>query len=152
MQLSRRFHRINARPLIGIRPNRLRRILRNPQSSQIHLSKNEGSVEEVIQLLEENPELIHMLEMSEETGEDLVSPDDGDDEEDEEFNTDPDHRCGYVALIGLPNVGKSTLLNSLIGQKLSIVTQKAQTTRNRVYGIVSDEKHQVKFEFVVKFL
>ena len=56
-----------------------------------------------------------------------------------------DHRSGYVALLGKPNVGKSTLLNSILGQKLSIVTRRPQTTRHRVLGILSSENSQIIF-------
>ncbi len=55
------------------------------------------------------------------------------------------HRCGWVALMGPPNAGKSTLMNSLLGQKLSIVTQKPNTTRNQIVGILTDENSQIIF-------
>lgn len=54
-------------------------------------------------------------------------------------------RCGFVALVGAPNAGKSTLLNALIGQKISIVTHKAQTTRTRVRGIAVEGETQIVF-------
>jgi len=56
-----------------------------------------------------------------------------------------EHKAGYVNIIGNPNVGKSTLMNALIGERLSIITPKAQTTRHRILGIVNDEQHQIVF-------
>jgi GTP-binding protein Era len=55
------------------------------------------------------------------------------------------HRSGFVNIVGSPNVGKSTLMNRLVGEKLSIVTSKAQTTRHRILGIVNDEDYQIVF-------
>jgi GTP-binding protein Era len=55
----------------------------------------------------------------------------------------PDTRCGFVALIGAPNSGKSTLTNALVGAKVTIVTHKAQTTRGPVRGILLDGQSQV---------
>ncbi len=54
-------------------------------------------------------------------------------------------KAGYVAILGLPNVGKSTLLNALLAQKISIVNEKPQTTRKRILGILSEENYQVIF-------
>src|SRR3546814_5753139 len=61
--------------------------------------------------------------------------------------TDPDNgdmmRCGFVAIIGAPNAGKSTLLNRLAGSKLAIVSAKVQTTRTRTLGIVIEGRSQI---------
>ena len=55
------------------------------------------------------------------------------------------HKSGFVNIIGKPNVGKSTLLNVLLGEQISIVTNKVQTTRHRIHGILNSEEHQIVF-------
>jgi GTP-binding protein Era len=55
------------------------------------------------------------------------------------------HKAGFVNIIGYPNVGKSTLMNALVGEKLSIITSKAQTTRHRILGIVNGEDFQIVY-------
>lgn len=55
------------------------------------------------------------------------------------------HKAGYVNIIGNPNVGKSTLMNSFVGEKLSIITSKAQTTRHRILGIVNGDDFQILY-------
>ena len=56
-----------------------------------------------------------------------------------------EHKSGFVNIIGNPNVGKSTLMNALVGEKLSIITAKAQTTRHRILGIVNHDDYQIVF-------
>lgn len=58
---------------------------------------------------------------------------------------DTKHKSGFVNIVGSPNVGKSTLMNQLLGEKLSIVTSKAQTTRHRIHGIMNEENYQIVF-------
>ncbi|KAA3652918.1 MAG: GTPase Era [Bacteroidetes bacterium] len=55
------------------------------------------------------------------------------------------HKAGFVNIIGHPNVGKSTLMNQLVGEQLSIITSKAQTTRHRILGIVNEEDYQIVY-------
>lgn len=57
----------------------------------------------------------------------------------------PAHRSGFVNIVGNPNVGKSTLMNDLVGERVSIITSKAQTTRHRIMGIVNTPEYQIVF-------
>ena len=56
-----------------------------------------------------------------------------------------EHKAGFVNIIGNPNVGKSTLMNALVGEKLSVITHKAQTTRHRIIGILNEPNFQIVF-------
>src|SRR5690606_20837460 len=55
------------------------------------------------------------------------------------------HKAGFVSIVGKPNAGKSTLMNTLVGEKMAIITSKAQTTRHRIIGIVNEEDYQMVF-------
>ncbi|TYI60452.1 hypothetical protein E1A91_D10G105300v1 [Gossypium mustelinum] len=114
-----------------------------------------------IDLIQQVLERNNLIEDSQEEDEDEISGDDSsflslsekpdrnmallDEYELEEldFTSPSNHRSGYVAVLGKPNVGKSTLANQMIGQKLSIVTDKPQTTRHRVLGICSGPEYQM---------
>lgn len=63
----------------------------------------------------------------------------------EETNTQNPHKAGFVNIVGNPNVGKSTLMNRLVGERMSIITPKAQTTRHRITGIVNTPDYQIVF-------
>lgn len=60
----------------------------------------------------------------------------------------PNHRAGFVSIVGKPNVGKSTLMNVLVGEKLSIITSKAQTTRHRIMGILNGVHEDTDFQLI----
>jgi GTP-binding protein Era len=59
-----------------------------------------------------------------------------------------DHKAGFVSIVGKPNVGKSTLMNQLVGERLSIITAKAQTTRHRIMGILNGTHNGQEFQLV----
>ena len=61
--------------------------------------------------------------------------------------TERKHKSGFVNIIGNPNVGKSTLMNRLVGERISIITSKAQTTRHRILGIVNTDDMQIVYSY-----
>ena len=61
------------------------------------------------------------------------------------MNDEAEHRAGFVNILGNPNVGKSTLMNALVGERMSIINRKPQTTRHRILGIVNDDRYQIIF-------
>lgn len=63
-------------------------------------------------------------------------------------NFPADHKAGFVSIVGKPNVGKSTLMNQLVGERLSIITSKAQTTRHRIMGILNGTRNGQEFQLV----
>lgn len=65
--------------------------------------------------------------------------------EEEKKTIDAGHKAGFVNIVGNPNVGKSTLMNDLVGERVSIITNKAQTTRHRIMGIVNTPEYQIVF-------
>src|SRR5688572_24342416 len=70
-------------------------------------------------------------------------------EEKPEVNTPlRNHRAGFVSIVGKPNVGKSTLMNVLVGERMSIITSKAQTTRHRIIGILNGMHENIPFQLV----
>ncbi|XP_057976487.1 GTPase ERA1, chloroplastic [Malania oleifera] len=130
------------------------------RNGELLLQENEEEKEEVVVVEEEDvrnladvkpaasagmsddDESSSLLSLTDKPDRTTALPDDYDMEE-LDFSAGPNHRSGYVAVLGKPNVGKSTLSNQMVGQKLSIVTEKPQTTRHRIIGLCSGPDYQM---------
>lgn len=109
--------------------------------------RGEGGDEEA--LLEQSAQPLESTG-EDEAQEEEVDEEEQDEEEEEEYTGT--HKAGFVGIIGQPNVGKSTLLNALTGERMSIITNKPQTTRHRILGIVSTEDYQLVFSDTPGFI
>ncbi|KAK7386540.1 hypothetical protein VNO78_26848 [Psophocarpus tetragonolobus] len=117
-------------------PNKQNQLWVSEEELQLELEFEEEEEEE------EDDDDSSFLSLSDKPDRNVTSPDDYEAEE-LHFDSGPEHRSGYVALLGKPNVGKSTLANQMLGQKLSIVTDKPQTTRHRILCICSGSDYQM---------
>ncbi|CAN4084140.1 unnamed protein product [Withania somnifera] len=112
-------------------------------SRSMRIRRSKGVVDTEEEEEEDDDDSSMLLSLSVKPDRNMALLDDYEMEELDFVNGNPNHRSGYVAVLGKPNVGKSTLSNQMVGQKLSIVTDKPQTTRHRVLGICSGPEHQM---------
>ncbi|KAK4584198.1 hypothetical protein RGQ29_022086 [Quercus rubra] len=117
-------------------------ILSEKELSELQIDEREYEIEEDAETTSYSDDDSSFLSLSEKPDRNMALLDDFEMEE-LDYASNANHRSGYVAVLGKPNVGKSTLANQMVGQKLSIVTDKPQTTRHRVLGICSGPEYQM---------